>query len=56
MKQGKFKNLITFGIAISMMSCTNPLGRGTWTPLPFKKKQILNAPADSTKMKVEKNK
>ncbi len=38
-------------LCFSLVNCTNPLGKGTWTPLPFKKKQTIITPADTTEIK-----
>ena len=54
MKQGKLQILIIFVLGFTMASCTNPFAKGTWAPLPFKKKQLMNAPADT--IKINRNK
>ncbi|MBK6399364.1 MAG: hypothetical protein IPN61_00300 [Bacteroidetes bacterium] len=53
-KQGKLQILIIFVLGFTMASCTNPFAKGTWAPLPFKKKQLMNAPADT--IKINRNK
>ena len=55
---GGIRIAVALIICFTMVSCANPFGRGTWTPLPFKKMQkpktALTSPADTTKVKMNK--